>query len=490
MFDVVIIGAGVIGCAIARELSRYQLSLAVLDQASDVCEGTSKANSGIVHAGYDATPGTNKAHYNVRGNPLVYQWAQELAVPCKNNTSLVLAFSDSDLPRIDALIARGQQNGVRGLSRISREEVLRREPQVNPAVAGALLAETGGIVSPYGLTIALAEHAAVNGVEFRLECQVLSLCHHPAGSSEDSHFSIQTSRGLIQARAVVNAAGVFADGLHNLLSEDKLTITARRGEYYMLDKRIGAQFNATLFQLPTDKGKGILVTPTVEQTLILGPTSDTIPDKTDTRTTAAKLEEILATAALTWPGLRQDSFITSFAGLRAHLDDGDFRIGRAPDVPGYYLAAGIESPGLTAAPAIAIDLAEQIAADFDLVPKPDFQAPPPPLPDFSLHLLADPAHLAQMTAAIALDPAMGRMVCRCEQVTEAQIRAAIRRPVGARTLDGIKRRTRANMGRCQGGFCTPRILEILAEELACDITELTKAGGQSRILTGQLEVKA
>ncbi|NCC76738.1 MAG: NAD(P)/FAD-dependent oxidoreductase, partial [Clostridia bacterium] len=343
MFDVVIIGAGVIGCAIARELTRYQLSLAVFDQASDVCEGTSKANSGIVHAGYDATPGTNKARYNVRGNPLVYQWAQELAVPCKNNTSLVLAFSESDLPRIDALIERGQQNGVKGLSRISREEVLRREPLVNPAVAGALLAETGGIVSPYGLTIALAEHAAVNGADFHLDCQVLSLVHHPGPDVREAHFVVQTTQGPVQARSVINAAGVFADSLHNRISQDQLTITARRGEYYMLDKRIGAQFTATLFQLPTNKGKGILVTPTVEQTLILGPTSDTVPDKTDTRTTAAKLEEILTTAALTWPGLRKDSFITSFAGLRAHLAEGDFRIGRSLDVPGYYLAAGIES---------------------------------------------------------------------------------------------------------------------------------------------------
>lgn len=490
MHDVVIIGAGVIGCAIAREVSRYKLRVLVLDQASDVCEGTSKANSGIIHAGYDATPGTRKAHYNVRGNPLVYQWAQELSVPCQNNTSLVLAFSETDLPRIDALIERGQQNGVTGLRKVSREEVLDREPLVNPAVAGALLAETGGIVSPYGLTIALAEHAAVNGVEFRLNCQVRALAHQTDLDGGQTNFIVETSQGPVQARAIVNAAGVFADRLHNTLSQDTLTITARRGEYWMLDKRIGAQFCATLFQLPTDKGKGILVTPTVEQTLILGPTSDPVPDKMDTRTTAAKLEEILEAAAQTWPGLRKDSFITSFSGLRAHLAEGDFRVGRVPDVPGYYLAAGIESPGLTAAPAIAIDLAELIATDFNLALKPEFLSPPPPIPGFSLKQLADPDELDNLAAEIARDPAMGRMVCRCEQVTEAQIRAAIRRPVGARTLDGIKRRTRANMGRCQGGFCTPRILEILAEELGCDSTDLTKSGGQSRILTGQLGVEA
>jgi glycerol-3-phosphate dehydrogenase len=375
------------------------------------------------------------------------------------------------------------------LRTISREEVLGREPQVNPAIAGALLAETGGIVSPYGLTIALAEHAAVNGVEFRLDCQVQALSQRTDPNGRKAHFEVQSAQGLIQARAIVNAAGVFADVIHNSLSQDTLTISARRGEYWMLDKRIGAQFSATLFQLPTDKGKGILVTPTVEQTLILGPTSDFVPDKTDTRTTAAKQEEILATAALTWPGLRQDSFITSFSGLRAHLAEGDFRVGRAPDVPGYYLAAGMESPGLTAAPAIAIDLAEQIASDFDLVLKPDFQPPPRPIPGFSLEQLADPTQMDLLAAEIARDPAMGRLVCRCEQVTEAQIRAAIRRPVGARTLDGIKRRTRANMGRCQGGFCTPRILEILAEELDCDITTLTKSGGQSRILMGRLGVE-
>lgn len=502
MYDVIIVGAGVIGCAIARELSRTTLRIAVVDQASDVSEGTSKANSGIVHAGFDAEPGSLKAAYNVRGNPLVRKWAQELSVPYRNNTSLVLAFSHAEQPGLQKLIERGRQNGVEDLRLISREDVLKREPLLNPQINSALLAETGGIVSPYGLTIALAEHAFVNGVEFFLDCEVLEIEHFsksagttgsgsakPAKarfgrcSSHEEGFEIMTSRGSFLTRAIVNAAGVFADMINNAVSEDRFTITARRGEYWMLDKRIGAGFSATIFQLPTAQGKGVLVTPTVEQTLILGPTSEVVADKTDTRTTAAKLNEICRVASRTWPDLPRDQFITSFAGLRAHSDRGDFIVGRSADVPGLYNAAGIESPGLTAAPAIALDIAAMVVDDFAAHMRSQFNPPPPPIPVFhgeDLEVLAE---------RIARDPLAGKMVCRCEQVSEAEIREAIRRPLGARTLDGVKRRTRANMGRCQGSFCTPRVLEILAEELGLDETELTKFGGRSNILTGHLGVE-
>ncbi|MBP1757657.1 MAG: glycerol-3-phosphate dehydrogenase [Firmicutes bacterium] len=495
MYDVIIVGAGVIGCAIARELARTNLQIAVVDRCSDVSEGTSKANSGIVHAGFDATPGSLKVLYNVRGNPLVRQWAEELHVAYRNNTSLVLAFSEADLPGLQALAARGRQNGVTGLQLLSGDEALRREKAINPQTVGALLAETGGIVSPYGLTIALAEHAFVNGVEFLLDCEVQAIhtvrrqCilensgTRQVAVNSDNRFALTTSRGVLETRAIVNAAGVFADWINNAISEDQFTITARRGEYWMLDKRVGAQFNATIFQLPTSRGKGVLVTPTVEQTLIIGPTSEDVEDKTDTRTTAAKLDEIRRVAARTWPGLPRDQFITSFAGLRAHCDRGDFIIGRSKDIPGLYNAAGIESPGLTAAPAIALDIAAMVASDFEASVRNDFCLPPPPIPVFhgeDLEVLAE---------RIARDPQAGRIVCRCEQVSEAEIRASIRRPLGARTLDGVKRRTRANMGRCQGSFCTPRVLEILAEELNLDETAVTKFGGQSKILTGHLEEK-
>lgn len=480
MYDVIVIGAGVVGCAIARELSRYALHVAVVDQASDVCEGTSKANSGIVHAGYDAQPGSLKAAYNVRGNPLIRRWADELQVPFCNNTSLVLAFDETERAGLTQLLDRGRQNGVAGLRLISGEEARHREKMINPQTEGALLAETGGIVSPYGLTIALAEHAFVNGVEFWLDCEVQTIGKLPVSEDGMARFELKTSRGLLKARSIVNAAGVFADVINNAVSEDRFTITARRGEYWMLDKRVGALFSATLFQLPTARGKGVLVTPTVEKTLIIGPTSEDIIDKMDTRTTLAKLDEICRVAARTWPGLPRDQFITTFAGLRAHCDRGDFIVGRSADVPGLYNAAGIESPGLTAAPAIALDMAALVAGDFAARLRSDFQPPPPPIRPF---LGENPEVL---DARIALDPQDGRIVCRCEQVSEAQIRQAIRRPLGARTLDGVKRRTRANMGRCQGSFCTPRVLEILAEELHMDETEVTKFGGHSQILTGHL----
>jgi glycerol-3-phosphate dehydrogenase len=483
MYDVVIIGAGVIGCAVARELSRLALRVLVLDKASDIAEGATKANSGIVHAGFDALPNSSKATYNRRGNPLVYQWAHELSVPCRNNTSLVLALEQNQLDGLQRLMQRGRDNGITGLHLLSPEQVLQREKTVNPAVAGALLAETGGIVSPYGLAIALAEQAAVNGVEFRLDCEVTGLLNRPQPEafSDRARFELTTSAGSVRTRALVNAAGLFADEINNAVSQDRFTISARRGEYWMLDKTVGAQFSASLFQVPTEKGKGVLVTPTVEQTLIIGPTHEEIEDKSDTRTTAAKLAEIQRVAERSCPNLPRDRSITTFSGLRAHCDRGDFLVGRSADVRGLYLAAGIESPGLTAAPAIALDLAAWIADDLDAQPRRSFLPPPPPILS-----IADES-LESYAQFIARDPAFGRIVCRCEQVSEAQIRTAIRRPLGARTLDGIKRRTRANMGRCQGSFCTPRVLEILAEELDVPVTQITKFGGQSRILVNDLK---
>ncbi len=497
-YDVCIIGAGVIGCAIARELARFDLSIAVFDKHSDVAEGTSKANSGIVHAGYDARPGSRKARYNLAGNRLFAAWCAELDVPYIRNTSLVLALAPEEMPGLYKLLERGRTNGVDGLSILGAAEVGRREPLVSPQVAGALLAETGGICSPYDLTIALAEHAAVNGVDFYLDCPVQSA--GPADTSRASaviftgegdtaarmadqmapRFILHTGRGTFAARVLVNAAGVYADVINNQLSADRFTIRARRGEYWMLDKRQGARFHATLFQLPTALGKGVLVTPTVEQTLVLGPTAEDIDDKEDVQTTAPKLAEILTVARRTWPDIPGDQFITAFSGLRAHADRDDFILGEAPDVPGFFNAAGIESPGLTAAPAIGVELAGQIADRLAARPVIAF-APPPPFQPRFFHL-DNPAR----SALIAENPLYGRIICRCEQISEAEIRAAIRRPLGARTVDGIKRRTRAGMGRCQGGFCTPRVLAILSEELGIAPLALTKFGGRSHLLTGRI----
>ncbi|HBP37394.1 MAG TPA: FAD/NAD(P)-binding oxidoreductase [Clostridiales bacterium] len=475
MYDVCIVGGGVIGCAIARELARCELSIALLEKHSDVAEGTSKANSAIVHAGYDARPGTVKARTNIAGNAVFEAWCRELDVPFRRNTSLVVTFNTEGIFGLRELLERGRKNGVPGLHLLSQTELRAREPNIGPSACGALLAETGGICCPYELTIALAAQAVQNGVDLKLNCQVTSVRKNPAGG-----FLLQTSQGPLNCRTLVNAAGVHADGINNQLSENRFRIIPRRGEYWMVDKAFGSAFSATIFQLPTAMGKGILVTPTVEGTVILGPTAEDIDNKEDTRTTAAKLEEILRVASLSWAQIPRKNFITAFAGVRAHPEHNDFILGEAPDVPGLFNAAGVESPGLTAAPAIAGELAGLVAARLGARNKAEYQ-PPWPAPKH-FRSMSD----SERQAAIAENPEYGRIICRCEQISEAEIRAAIRRPVGATTLDGVKRRTRAGMGRCQGGFCTPRVLHILSEELDVSPLELTKSGGLSKILTGRV----
>lgn len=475
MYDVCIVGGGVIGCAIARELSRYDLSVALLEKNSDVAEGTTKANSAIVHSGYDAKPGSNKARTNVAGNLVFADWCNELHVPYKRNTSLVVAFSEEGLPGLRELLDRGRQNGVAGLSILSQAELRAREPNISAAACGALLAETGGICCPYELTIALAAQAVLNGLTLELNCRVEAVSRLSGGG-----FQLQTSRGPMTSRVLINAAGVYADVINNQLSNDQFKITPRRGEYWMIDKSFGATFSATIFQLPTAMGKGILVSPTVEGTVILGPTAEDITDREDVRTTADKLDEILRIASLSWTQIPRRNFITTFAGIRAHCDRNDFILGASLDVPGLINAAGIESPGLTAAPAIAVELSGLAAARLNARRKDEF-LPPWPVAGHFRSMSND-----ERQAAIAANPAYGRIICRCEQISEAEIRAAIRRPVGATTLDGVKRRTRAGMGRCQGGFCTPRVLDILSDELGVSPLELTKFGGQSRILTGRV----
>lgn len=474
MYDVCIIGGGVIGCAIARELSRYHLSVILLERKSDVAEGTTKANSAIIHAGYDALPGSEKARTNVIGHALFPKWCEELGVPFRRNTSLVVAFKKEDLAGLHELMARGRQNGVSGLYILSEDELRAREPNIGPEAKGALLAETGGISCPYELTIRLAMHALRNGIEFRLNTEVTGVRKTSVG------FLCDTPAGPVQSRALVNAAGVYADTINNQISEDIFHIIPRRGEYLMIDKAYGNAFRATIFQLPTAMGKGILVTPTVEDTILLGPTAEDISEKDDIRTTAEGLEKIQRVASLIWPQIPTRSFITTFAGIRAHCDRDDFILGESQDVPLFFNAAGIESPGLTAAPAIGVELANEVAERLSASPKDIFYPPYPHVKPFRL------MNLSEREQAISQNPSCGRIVCRCEQVTEAEILNAIHQPLGAVTLDGIKRRTRAGMGRCQGGFCTPRVLDLLSQELGIPQTELTKFGGHSRILAGTL----
>lgn len=471
MHDVVVIGAGVIGSAVARELSRFALDIVVLERGPDVATGTSKANSGIVHAGYDAVPGTHKAKYNIAGNPLFDALSEELDFPFRRIGGLVLAFSREEIPALELLRQRGRDNGVRDLAIIDRNELKRREPNIGPEAVAALAVPGSGIVCPYEMTLAFAENAAANGVRFHFNHPVGAITKTPGG------FRLETPDGAFEARVLVNAAGLHADAVNNMLSTRRLRIVPRRGEYLLLDRSEGDLVKHTLFQLPGKMGKGVLLTPTVDGNLLVGPTAEDITDKSDTSTTAEGLATAARMARRDLAAIPFSSVIASFAGLRAHeTTRDDFCIGPCPDVPGLINAAGIESPGLTAAPAIARDIAAMIS---DL-------AKPGPNRSFTPLRRAAPCFRHMTTeekrAAVADDPNYGQIVCRCENVTRAEILAALRGPLPARDLDGIKRRTRAGMGRCQAGFCSMRLPEIVAEELGIPVTGVTKCGGESRLL--------
>ena len=454
--DVIVIGAGVVGCSVARALSRYNLNVTVLEAGSDVAEGASKANSAIVHAGFDAKPGTNKAKFNVLGNRMFEDVCRELKVPFRRNGSLVLAFGPEEEKALAELKEKAAQNGV-PVEIVGREELRRREPNVSSEATAALWAPTGGICCPYELTFRLAENAAANGVTFAFDARVSGLSSRVLGWRVDC-----ADGRTFEARAVVNCAGIHSDEINNLVSATKYKIEARRGEYLMLDKDEDGTFSATMFQVPSKMGKGILVSPTVDGTVIVGPTAEDIPDKEDKATTYEGLEKVKAGARRTYPGLPLGKVITEFSGLRAHETTvGDFILGEAPDAPGFFNAVGVESPGLTSAPAIGEWMAERVAAKLG-ASKKNAMLVSKDVGWWPKTREMKPEELAEL---VERDPSFGRVVCRCEGVTEGEIRAAIRARVGARTLDGVKRRTRSGMGRCQGGFCTPRLIEILGAEL-------------------------
>ncbi len=477
MYDVLIIGGGVTGAAIARELSRYDLKTALFEKGEDVCSGTSKANSGIAHAGFDAVPGSLKAKMNIRGSQMMEELSRKLDFPYKRNGSLVLCFDEKDRPRLEKLLQQGKENGVEGLEILEKKELLALEPALSEEVVCALHAPTGGIVCPFKLTIALAENAAVNGVEFHLNEGVKRV---QPGTVEG--YTVETGKGTYETRIVVNAAGLYGDEIHNQVSGEKLHITPRKGEYCLMDKKIGQLVSHTIFQMPTAIGKGVLVTPTVHGNLMVGPTATDISDKEGVDTTAEGLDEVLKKAALSVKSLPRGVTITSFAGLRAHEDHDDFILGEVKDAPGFFDAVGIESPGLTSAPAIGEWMAEKIVEKLRKTQKVEekkaFQETRKDIPNIAS------MDQAEAAALIAENPAYGTIICRCEKVTEGEIIDAIRRPLGARSLDGIKRRTRAGMGRCQAGFCSTKVMDILARELGIPLEEVTKAGGASRMLTG------
>lgn len=473
MYDVIIIGAGVTGTACARELSRYQAKICVLEKEEDLCCGTSKANSAIVHAGYDAAEGTLKAKLNVRGNQIMEKLSEELDFPFKRNGSLVICLQEEDFPSLQALYERGVHNKVKGLQILNRDEVKKMEPNVSDEVYAALYAPSAGIVCPFGMNIAFGENAASNGVEFRFDTEVQSIRKTERG------WELLTSKGVFETRSIVNAAGVYADVFHNMVSKKKLHITPRRGDYCLLDRSAGEHVARTIFALPGKYGKGVLVTPTVHGNLLIGPTAVDIENKEGTNTTKEGLDHVLKMAGKNVKELPLRQVITSFAGLRAHEAGDDFVIGEPKDAPGFLDCAGIESPGLTAAPAVGEMAADMLREKLGLIKKENFIS--------RRKGILDPRTLKkeEYQKLIQENPAYGNMICRCEMITEGEIRDAIRRPLGARSLDGVKRRTRAGMGRCQSGFCSPKTMEILADELGVSLDQITKSGGSSQIIKGK-----
>ncbi|MGB8452389.1 MAG: NAD(P)/FAD-dependent oxidoreductase [Anaerocolumna sp.] len=480
MQDVIIIGAGVSGCAIARELSRYQLEIMVLEKNSDVCEGTSKANSGIVHAGYDAKVGSLKAELNVLGNQLMEALSEELDFPFRRNGSLVLCFHEEERKQLEELGQNGLKNGVNGLRILNKDEVKKMEPHLSDKVTAALYAPTGGIVCPFNLTIALAENAFTNGVRFLLNTEVYNV--EKVENEEGCCYHLNTNNGGFDTKVVINAAGVYADKFHNMVSKNKIKITARKGEYCLLDKTVGNYVNKTLFQLPGKLGKGVLVAPTVHGNLLIGPTATETCDKEQISTTAVSLKEIILKAGQSVEHLPVKKIITSFAGLRAHEEQDDFIIEEVNDAPGFIDIAGIESPGLTSAPAIGQFAADIVRHIVPAVLKSNFISTRKGIPNIALLTHEEREQL------IKSNPAYANIICRCETVTEGEILDAIHRPLGATTLDGIKRRTRAGAGRCQAGFCLPKTMGILAGELGTDIKDVTKFGGSSSLIISTKEV--
>lgn len=471
MYDIAIVGAGVTGAMTARELSRYNLRIALLEKCNDVAMGATKANSGIVHAGFDAAEGSLMAKMNVEGCALMPETCEKLHVPYVNNGSLVVAFSDDEMKHLEVLLERGKANGVPEISILSKEELLAKEPNLSPESFGALYAPTAGIVCPYELTIAAAECAVSNGVEFIRNCEVKSV------KTTDDCLVLDTTQGKIEAKYVINAAGVFSDDLARMAGDDTISITARKGEYFLLDRAVGNTVSHTIFQCPSKMGKGILVSPTVDGNLLVGPTAEDIDDKTNVATSNSGLNDVRKFAVKSVPSVNTRYAITSFTGLRAHAAAHEFLIGVSEKNSRLINAAGIESPGLSSAPAIAKYIGEIVKSVFGkLEEKADY--------DDTREAPVRFRHMTDEERAelIKNNSAYGRIICRCETITEGEIIDAIKAPAGARDVDGVKRRTRAGMGRCQGGFCGSKVVEILARELGCEINEITKFGGNSNIL--------
>lgn len=477
MYDVVIIGAGVVGGMIARSLSAYKLNVALVEKENDVAMGATKANSAIVHAGFDAKEGSLKAKLNVEGSKMMKKVTEELGVKYKNNGSLVIGFNEEDRKVIEELSKRGVKNGVENLRIIEKEELAEIEPNISDNVICALYAPTGAIVCPYELTVAAIGNAMDNGAELRTNFEVMAI------NEIDGVYEVISGNDSIKTRYIINAAGIYADKIAKMVGDNSFNIKPRKGEYILLDKEFGGLVSSTIFRTPSKMGKGILVSPTVDGNLLTGPTSVNIEDKEDKTTTAEGFVHIIKEANENMKGVPFAGTITSFCGLRAVGDTGDFIINSPRK--GFINVAGIESPGLSASPAIANMVRDILIEQGEkLVSKENYNPIRKPM-----HYFRN-ASIEEKNKIIAKNKAFGKIVCRCESVTEGEIIEAIRTNPKPTDLDGVKRRTRAQMGRCQGGFCSSYIIKLLAEEMKISCEDVTKCGGTSRVIVGKTKEDA
>lgn len=469
MYDVVIIGAGVVGGMIARELSFYNLKICLLEKENDVAMGATKANSAIVHAGFDAKVGSLKAKLNVRGSQMMPQVAKDLGVKYINNGSLVVGFNEEDEKTLESLKERGEANGVEGLKILNREEILKIEPNIGKSVTCGLYAPSGAIICPYDLAVSAIGNAMDNGAELRCNFEVTQI------KDLGSHYILRSQDKEISARYIVNCAGIYSDKIAKMVGDDTFCVHPRRGEYLLLDKECGDIISHTIFVTPSKMGKGILVSPTVDGNLLLGPTAVDTEDKGDKSTTVEFFESILDIGRKSVDNIPANKTITSFCGLRSVGSTGDFII-NSP-VKRYVNVAAIESPGLSSAPAIAEYTCQLLTSiGLSLVKKEN-----PITKRKSMHHFRE-ATLEEKNQMIRENPSYGKIICRCEGVTEGEILDAIRRNPRPTDLDGIKRRTRAQMGRCQGGFCSPYVIELLSRELNIPYEKITKFGGESYVI--------
>lgn len=471
MYDVAVIGAGVVGGMIARFLSEYKLNICIIEKENDVAMGASKANSAIVHAGFDAKEGSLKAKLNVEGSEMMPEIARQLGVKYKNNGSLVLGFNDEDRIVIESLYKRGVKNGVKKLKIIEKDELKSLEPNISNKAICALYAPTGAIICPYELTIAAVGNAMDNGAELFLNFDVTNI------KAENDCYEICSEKSSIKSRYVINAAGIYADKIAKMVGDFSFNIHPRRGEYILLDKELGGIVSHTIFKTPSKMGKGILVSPTVDNNLLLGPTSEDITDRDDKSTTYDGLLKIMNESNKYAEKIMLNKSITSFCGLRAVGDTGDFIINMPKER--FINVAAIESPGLSSSPAIAKYVVDMIGKNEPLSKKESFNPLRKPM-----HYFKD-ASIEKKNEIIKKNKSFGKIVCRCESVTEGEILEAIRTNPKATDLDGIKRRTRAQMGRCQGGFCMPHIAKLLSKEYGIGLEKVTKTGKNSNIVTGR-----